>query len=91
MSSTLPTGPLTCENICLSDSKFTNVALLRAEFDDVALTDAKFHNINLSGATFDDINFSNAHITNANVDGMTLFGVKVTDLFAAYKAQQGQA
>ncbi len=90
MSSNIPTGPLHCEDVCLNDSKFLNVAMQRAEFDDVALADAKFHNINLSGATFDDINFSNASITNANVEGMTLFGVKVTDLFAAYEAQKGQ-
>ncbi|CAN5692869.1 hypothetical protein BH09VER1_BH09VER1_04270 [soil metagenome] len=88
MPSSIPNGPLHCEDVCLSDSKFLNVALLRAQFDDVALADAKFHNINLSGTKFDDINFSNARITNANVEGMTLFGIKVTDLFAAYEAQK---
>lgn len=91
MSSPNPTGPLVCQDVCLSDSKFTNVAMMRTQFDDVALADSKFHNIDLSGTTFDDINFSNVHITNANVEGMTLFGVKVADLFAAYEARKNQA
>jgi uncharacterized protein YjbI with pentapeptide repeats len=87
MASTIPAGQHHCEDVCISDTKFKNVALLRAKFEDVALADARFQNINFSGATFDDVNLSDVQITNANVEGMTIFGVKVSDLLEAHRAR----
>lgn len=68
---------------------FTGANLAKAAFRDVGLKDATFDNVDLGGARFDDINFSGATITeNCNFKGMTLAGVPVADLFAAYRAQK---
>jgi len=85
--STIPPGRHHCEDVCISDSQFINVAMQRVAFDDVALAGASFHNINLSGASFDDVNLSGVRITNACVEGMTIFGIPVTELLAAHRAQ----
>jgi len=69
--------------------------LVGMSFDDCAMSGSSFHNINLSGARFEDVNMSNVVIDNANVsrmhfsncklDGMTIDGVMVTELFAAWR------
>ena len=63
-----------------------NVNIAGAKFDDVNMESAVFNNIKLAGARFTDINFSNASIDHANLTGMTINGLLVTDLLAAYKA-----
>ena len=60
------------------------VCLGGARFDDVNLGEATFHDVNLSGAKFNDVNLANAAITNANLAGLTIDGILVTDLLAAY-------
>lgn len=72
----------------LTDARFTDTNLARADFDDVNLSGARLHNINLSEASFDNLNLSNCAITNANLEGMTIDGVLVSDLFAAWKASR---
>ena len=82
----------------LSKARFVRSKLEGASFDDVNLHGARFHNVNLSGSTFDDINLSEAEfnylnlsgtkITNANLEGMTINGILVTELLAAYEREQ---
>jgi len=72
----------------LTEARFHDTNLAGADFDDVNLSGARLHNINLSEATFDNLNLSNAAITNAKLDGMTIDGVLVSDLFAAWKQAQ---
>jgi len=74
----------------LSDARFSDTNLARADFDDVNLSEARFHNINLQKASFDNINFSNVSISNANLQGMTINGILVSDLLEAYEKQSGE-
>ena len=68
---------------------FIGTDLSSATFKDLKLAKATFHNVSLADAQFDDIDFSNAAITaNCNFRGMSIAGVPVADLFAAYEAQQ---
>lgn len=60
----------------LSSSSFANVNLSAAVFDDV----------NLSNASIQNANLSNVHIADANTSGMTINGVLVSDLQAAFRA-----
>jgi len=85
MHSTIPSGKHLAENAKLTGSEFRDVCLGGAQFDDVNLGDATFHDVNLSGAKFNDVNLANAAITNANLTGMTIEGVLVTDLLAAFR------
>jgi uncharacterized protein YjbI with pentapeptide repeats len=80
----------------ISESTFTNVSLARATFHDVSLTGATIQNADLSGSKLRDVNLSSVRITQANLtgasiadcltDGMTINGIEVADLMAAYRA-----
>ena len=63
--------PFELSDARLPESKFINLDLGGAVFDDVNLGGAKFNNINLSGAAYTDINMSGA-----SFNGMTLAGSK---------------
>jgi len=68
---------------------FIGTRLDGALFNDVLLARARFTNVSLAGTTFDDIDFSDAAITaNCNFRGMTIAGVPVVDLLAAYRRQR---
>ena len=84
MESTIPSGKHSAVHAKLTESTFTDVCLGGSKFDDVNLGNATFHNINLKGARFDDVNFSHAAIINANLEGMTINGILVTEMLAAY-------
>ena len=68
----------------------------RLDVNDADLTASSFVNVKLANATFDDINLSGTSINNANlshvsitescVAGMTIDGILVSDLQAAYRA-----
>jgi uncharacterized protein YjbI with pentapeptide repeats len=65
-----------------------DVNLAGASFNNVNLAQARFTDINLSGAFFDNINFTNAVIgKNCNVTGMTIAGIAVEELLAAYRSR----
>jgi uncharacterized protein YjbI with pentapeptide repeats len=85
MESTIPNGNHSVLNAKLTGSTFTDVCLGEAKFEDVNLAGATFHNINLAGARFEDVTLKGAAIINANVEGMTIEGVLVSELFAAYR------
>jgi uncharacterized protein YjbI with pentapeptide repeats len=63
--------------------------LAGASFNNVNLGRARFTDINLSGACFDNINFTDAVIgENCNFAGMSIAGIPVKDLLAAYKERK---
>jgi uncharacterized protein YjbI with pentapeptide repeats len=45
------------------------------------------HDVNLSGLRIDKANLAGAAIVNSRLQGMTIDGIEVTDLLAAWKAQ----
>ena len=81
---------------CLSGSRFADVNLSNSSFDDVNFSAASIRNANLAGWRVQDVNFSWLQITNADLrgasiahcltEGMTIDGVAVADMMAAYRA-----
>ena len=129
MEPTIQSGEHLALHVKLTGSRFEDVCLGDAEFDNVSLVRTKFHNINMSdisvsaaqmgGATFKHIgpppdengkqerqrpvtfeemmlcdsifqkvDMSNVKIDDCNIEGMTIDGVLVTDLIAAYEQQK---
>jgi uncharacterized protein YjbI with pentapeptide repeats len=65
----------------LSDGDFSG-----STFTNINLSGAVFNDVNLSGAVFKDVNLSGAAIADCRIDGMTIEGIAVADLMAAYRA-----
>jgi len=80
-----------CQHTQLPDSRFEDVDLARSVFDDVNLQAARFSNANLAGAVFNNLSLADARIDDAKLDGLRIDGVLVTDLQAAWAAQQAAA
>jgi len=85
MDMTLTSGKYSAVNVDLTGSTFRDVRLRDAIFDDVDLSGVTFHNANLRNARFNDVNLSGVAIANTNVEGMTIDGILVTELLAAYR------
>ncbi|GIL39704.1 VOC family protein [Roseiterribacter gracilis] len=79
---------LVVDDADLAGSSFTNVKLANAIFDDVNLAAARLSNVNLTGLSIRDANLRNAAISDSALDGMTIDGIAVTDLLAAYRARK---
>jgi uncharacterized protein YjbI with pentapeptide repeats len=89
------------ENTDLSGSSFTDVNLCRATFNDVNFAGAHFEDANLSGWTVRNANFSGLMISKADLrgasivdcltTGMTIDGIAVAEMMAAYRALTGEA
>jgi uncharacterized protein YjbI with pentapeptide repeats len=47
----------------------------------------RVHHVNLSGLKIDRANLAGASIVNSRLDGMTIDGIEVTELMAAWKAK----
>lgn len=73
----------------LSGSEFTDVNLADSRFRDINLSGTTFDNITLADSRIHDANLSGLQISNCRVEGMTIEGVAVTDLFAAYRSARG--
>jgi uncharacterized protein YjbI with pentapeptide repeats len=69
----------------LSGSTFTDVYFSRAKFNDVNLTDGTISNANLSGLRISNANLAGASIVDSATNGMTIDGIPVSDLLAAYR------
>jgi uncharacterized protein YjbI with pentapeptide repeats len=84
------------EDTDLSGSSFTDVNLSRATFNDVNFAGACFQDANLSGWTVRNANLSGLRISKADlrgalivdclIAGMTIDGIAVAELIAAYRA-----
>jgi uncharacterized protein YjbI with pentapeptide repeats len=70
----------------LSGLTFDDVGLRAAQFRNVDLSDAIIENVNLAGLRVDNVNLSGASFADCTLTGMTIDGVLVTELFAAYRA-----
>ncbi|MBB1488476.1 pentapeptide repeat-containing protein [Oceanospirillum sediminis] len=78
--------------------KLENVNISGSDFDDVNMADSRFNNTNLSGTTFNNINMENVifddvymgcvEIRNSTLQQMTINGIPVDELIAAWEAQQ---
>src|ERR1700735_524427 len=69
----------------LSGSTFTNVRLSGAKFQDVNLAEGVISNANLSGLRISNANLAGASIVDSATHGMTINGIAVSDLLAAYR------
>ena len=81
---------------CLSGSTCTDVNLSSSSFDDVNSSGPTIRNANLAGWRVQDVNFAGSQVRSADLrgpsivdcltEGMTIDGVAVADLIAAYRA-----
>jgi hypothetical protein len=88
------------ERADLSGSSFTDVNLSGASFKNMNFAGALFEDANLSGWSVRNANFAGLKINNADLrgasivdsltTGMTIDGIAVTDLMAAYRALTGK-
>ncbi len=62
-----------------------NADLRGSVFVDANLAGTRFEDVNMTGGEFSNVNLTDVNISNANLAGMTIDGVRVPDLFAAYK------
>jgi uncharacterized protein YjbI with pentapeptide repeats len=63
-----------------------NCDLSGSSFNDVNLTGAVLDNVNLSGLKINNACMKKVSITDAALQGMTINGILVTELLAAYNA-----
>jgi len=69
----------------LSGSTFTDVNLAGVKLNDVNLTNTAISNANMTGLRVNNANLAGASIVDCVTKGMTIDGVAVSDLFAAYR------
>ena len=75
----------------MSGSMFTNVNLKGAVFKDVNLAEATIHDANLSGLRISQADLSGASIVESLTDGMTINGIALADLLAAYETARSKS
>ena len=88
-------GGTTFHNINMSDISITAAQLGGATFRHIGLPDGSsgqqrpitFSEADLNGSSFNDCNLSNARIANCNTKCMTIDGIALEDLLAAYRQQ----
>jgi len=83
--------------VSLKDAEFRAAHLIGARledvdatglaFDNANLSRASFHAVHLSGVTIENANLQGLAISRANVTDMTIDGIKVSDLIAAWDRQ----
>ncbi len=79
------------ERVNLSDSRIHDVNLGNVDVDNVNLAGSRWNNVNLSGLRVTDANLSHASIRKSCTHGMTIDGIAIEDLMAAYQAAQQKA
>jgi uncharacterized protein YjbI with pentapeptide repeats len=76
----------TFQDTNLSDAAFRNIKLASATIENADLTGACVSDANLSGVRLSNVNLTGAAITDCLTDQMTINGIAVNDLLAAYRA-----
>jgi uncharacterized protein YjbI with pentapeptide repeats len=76
------------DDVNMSGSTFHNINLSGASIDDANMSGWRVNYVNLSGLRLTNANLAGASISACRYDGMTIDGVTVTDMIAAYKAAQ---
>ncbi len=89
------TKRLEVQTCCLAGSSFVDVNLSNASFDNVNLSGAAIHNANMSDWVVQDANLRGLRITSADLrgaaishsltEGMTVDGIALSELMAAYR------
>jgi uncharacterized protein YjbI with pentapeptide repeats len=74
----------------LSGSTFTDVNLSNSKFSDMDMAGAKIDNANLTGLIIRNADLRGASIAQSTMKGMTIDGIDVAELFAAYKSSRAQ-
>jgi uncharacterized protein YjbI with pentapeptide repeats len=69
----------------LTGSSFIDVNLAGTTFRDVSLDGSTLQNVNLSGLCIRDANLRGASISDSATEGMTVQGIPLADLLAAYR------
>jgi uncharacterized protein YjbI with pentapeptide repeats len=72
-------------DVNLSGSTFTNVNLAEAQFDDANLSGWRVRNANFAGLHIEDADLRGAAIMHSLTTSMTIDGISVDDLMAAYR------
>jgi uncharacterized protein YjbI with pentapeptide repeats len=72
-------------NMDMSGSAFTDVSLSGASFHDVNFSGATIEDCNLAGLRAENVNLAGASIVNSATEGMTIDGMLVSELMAAYR------
>src|SRR5262245_27354358 len=78
----------TYENVNMSGGTYHNINLSGCSFDDVNMSGWRVHHVNLSGLRIDRANLAGASIVNSRLDGMTINGIEVSELLAAWQERQ---
>ena len=75
------------DNVNLSGCTLHNVRPVAVRtLDDINMSGWRVTNVNLSGLKLSKVNLAGASITDGRYDGMTIDGIEVTELLAAYRA-----
>jgi uncharacterized protein YjbI with pentapeptide repeats len=77
-------------DVDMSGSAFRDVNLSGAAFTDVNLAGASISDANLSKLRISEANLAGASIVDSLTDEMTINGVSVKELFAAYRSQSSR-
>ena len=78
----------TVGNVNLAGCTFKNVNMSGATFEDANLSGWKLTDVNLAGLKIAKANLAGASIMEGRMEGMTIEGVLVSDLLAAYRASK---
>jgi uncharacterized protein YjbI with pentapeptide repeats len=76
------------DDVNMSGCTLHNINLSGASLDDINMSGWRVHNVNLSGLRLTHANLAGAAIANCRYDGMTIDGIPVAAMIAAYKAAQ---
>jgi uncharacterized protein YjbI with pentapeptide repeats len=77
-------------DVDMSGSTFRDVNLSGAAFTDVNLAGTSISDANLSKVRISEANLAGASIVDSMTDEMTINGVSVKELFAAYRTQSSR-
>jgi uncharacterized protein YjbI with pentapeptide repeats len=76
------------DDVNMSGSTFHNINLSGASVDDANMSGWRVNSVNLSGLRLTKTNLAGASIGDSRYEGMTIDGIPVTAMIAAYKAAQ---
>jgi uncharacterized protein YjbI with pentapeptide repeats len=76
------------DDVNMSGCTLHNINLSGASVDDANMSGWRVNNVNFSGLRLTTANLAGAAISHCRYDGMTIEGIPVTAMIAAYKAAQ---
>jgi uncharacterized protein YjbI with pentapeptide repeats len=79
------------QDVNLAGSRFKNVSMAGVEFEDANLSGWKLHNVSLTDLRIQNADLRNASIEDSLTAGMTIDGIPLAALMAAYRALHSQA